>query len=690
MLWRNSSFAVVLAAIAGPAVAAPPPGYFMSLAVYRPSTNSIYAYADLTANPHVYALNGPYGQAGDIPVVGDFDGNGVYDLAVVRISGGNATWYADTNHDLTADPSPLVFGGLAGDIPLAADFDGDGISDLVIYRGGTWFIRKSTDSTTFTKSLGGAVGDVPVIGDFDGDGIPDIAIFHAGAWTIQMSSGGTATDNYGDGTYKPCAADWDHDGRADLCVFLNGVWKFKHLGTGGTFDQYTFGTAGDIPLAGGAFDTDALFVWAGASGTQNGSLANPYATISQARDHAVDGSVIRIARGTYTEYVNLYGPSINYAPGQFGKNNLKLFGVSRRAVNIAPSTGYGFRLWAASGYFLENFSITSPNNSGIILGSSDGSYTNPGSSATIEFNSIANTSNYGVLVTGQSQAVIHRNTITNSVNYSGIGLQGGPASNPAKATISDNEIASNGPINGASGGNGIEATQSSIVTAAGNYIHDNGRFGIIGTSDAQLTIGSNTITANVLNGIILCGGSVGASDKSTATISANTISGNGTAGGSGYNGVEFYRSCIGKQIVTGNVFDSNTLNGIYIGGGTLNASNNTFSNNQNGITIQSNNYATVNTIVGLFGNDFTNNTKDGVFAQLDPGTTAHDMVVTIGSTQGSLQNHFSGQGFHAIGCSATTKLLLNCPAGGNTFATSGDNIESTCSCDDIFHDGFGP
>lgn len=693
MSFGRGFLALVLVGAAGAASAAPPPGYFMSLAVYRPLTNHIYAYADLATQ--AYALNGTFGQSGDIPVVGDFDGNGVYDVAVYR----NGTWYTDITHTLSVDASPLSFGGVSGDVPLAGDFDGDGISDLVIYRSGTWYIRSSKTATTTTMTLGGAPGDVPVIADFDGDGIPDIAVFNAGTWTIRKSStSANVVDTLGVATDVPCAADWDHDGRAELCVFRNGTWYFKAVGASGVLDSYAFGQAGDIPLAGGAFDANALFVRAGTTGTQNGSLTKPFATISQARNASQDGSVIRVAPGTYTEALVLYGPQVNYAPALFGKNNIRMLGAGRCRVStktcpavLAPSVGDALTFQGPTGDILENFRInaTAANARGVVIASWNFSPTQPGAGVSLAFNAIINPNSYGILITGQSQAIIRHNAIIGSVSASGIGMQQGPTGNPTRATIAYNEIANNGPPSTGpiSGASGIEMIASTVVNIVGNDIHGNTRFGIVGRDDSHLTIDSNTIVANALNGVILCGPD--ANDPSTATISGNVIDGNGTYGGDGYNGVEFYATCAGAQVVQGNTFDGNSLNGIYIGGGSLSLSNNTFSNNKNGITVNASTLSSTSVRLNAFGNTFINNPQDGIFAQIDSGAP-HELIVTIGGTQIGQANHFSGQGFHAIGCLAPSALLLNCPAGGNTFVTAGDNIEPSCNCDDIFHSGFGP
>ena len=77
----------------------------------------------------------------------------------------------DANGDGSIDTGDYIFpfGGIAGDVPLAGDWNGNGISKVGIFRQGfLWVLDvngdQMIDAGDYVFAFGGITGDKPVVG----------------------------------------------------------------------------------------------------------------------------------------------------------------------------------------------------------------------------------------------------------------------------------------------------------------------------------------------------------------------------------------------------------------------------------------------------------------------------------------------------------------------------------------------
>ncbi|QEG38732.1 dockerin type I domain-containing protein [Roseimaritima ulvae] len=126
---------------------------------------------------------GQPGQINGRPVAGNFDGNAGNGDEVALKDGTN--WVLDANHDFVTETT------LAGDmigLPVVGDFDGDGIDDLGAWADDVFSLDLSgvdgvingfTD-VQFTFGFPG-VREIPVAADFNGDGVDDLGLYNPDA-----------------------------------------------------------------------------------------------------------------------------------------------------------------------------------------------------------------------------------------------------------------------------------------------------------------------------------------------------------------------------------------------------------------------------------------------------------------------------------------------------------------------------
>ena len=129
-----------------------------------------------------------FGDSDDVPVAGDWNGDGIRTIGIFR----DGNWRIDMNGDgrFDVDDAEFTFGE-TGDIPLVGDFNGDGIEEIAVYHNGTWIIDSNgnhqRDATDKVFEMGGR-GDIPVVGDWNGDGIDEPAIYKTGATHLGANS----------------------------------------------------------------------------------------------------------------------------------------------------------------------------------------------------------------------------------------------------------------------------------------------------------------------------------------------------------------------------------------------------------------------------------------------------------------------------------------------------------------------
>jgi len=184
-------------------------------------------WASLKKAPQVSSFY--FGVPGDIPFMGDWDGDSVGTPGLYRQSDG-FVYLRHSNTQGMADTD--FYFGVAGDLPLVGDFNGDGRDTVSIWRASEARVYIMNELGADGGGLGAAdysfefgnPGDQPFVGDFDGDGIDSVGLYRQTSGFVYFRNSLTTgvadlAFFYGDSGDSILAGDWDGDGDDTVAVY---------------------------------------------------------------------------------------------------------------------------------------------------------------------------------------------------------------------------------------------------------------------------------------------------------------------------------------------------------------------------------------------------------------------------------------------------------------------------------------
>ncbi len=198
-----------------------------TIGVWRPSTQQFLLRNSNSAGGPDITIR--FGNAGDLPVAGDWDGNGISDVGVFRPSTPQFLLRLPTANG--SEEVITINFGQAGDLPVAGDWNGDGIDTPGVFRAdrvGTFLLTNSIANNSSPQpdhvfSFGRA-GDLPLAGDWDADTIDTVGVFRpdvAGTMLLanEFINVADIVHNFGEAGDLPFGGDWTATGQDIVGIF---------------------------------------------------------------------------------------------------------------------------------------------------------------------------------------------------------------------------------------------------------------------------------------------------------------------------------------------------------------------------------------------------------------------------------------------------------------------------------------
>lgn len=173
------------------------------------------------------------GNQEDIPFVGDWDGDGKDTAGIWRPSDG--TWYLDVNGNFAWDAGvdlTIPWGTGALDVPVIGDWNGDGTTKVGVWRASDGnFYNDVNGDHTYQVGEGfhwpAPAGGVPVLGDWNGDGTTKCGLWVGGRFYLDYDGSHVWANRVevplGEAGDTPLVGDWDGDGKDEVGVYRPDV-----------------------------------------------------------------------------------------------------------------------------------------------------------------------------------------------------------------------------------------------------------------------------------------------------------------------------------------------------------------------------------------------------------------------------------------------------------------------------------
>jgi len=141
--------------------------------------------------------------------------------------------FSHINHWEWVDYPSQIF-GINGDMPIVGDWNGDGKDTIGVFREGMWYLDYDNDGVADEFVHFGASKHLPVTGDWNGDGKDTIGVFDpsTGVWSLDYDNDKIPDKyvNYGASHRLPVTGDWKGSGKDNVGVFdtYSAMWSLEN------------------------------------------------------------------------------------------------------------------------------------------------------------------------------------------------------------------------------------------------------------------------------------------------------------------------------------------------------------------------------------------------------------------------------------------------------------------------------